>query len=186
MAGKRREGRQGLKRWVMLCAVPAIAVAVAARQVYLSKTEDLSTWKGGGMGMFAAADNTLGRFAKIYALLPTGQRMPLWQLTPKQQELLKRGLWFPSERTFSALAESIRTTIWYAGNEEIPLGLFDATGARVGVDDTVRLQEIRPAPVTPEGGRGNFAVEVQYWKATYDVKTGDLRAALARTFTFKD
>ena len=48
-------GTRGLDSWIILCAVPAIALAVAARQVYLSRTEDLSTWKGGGLGIFAAA-----------------------------------------------------------------------------------------------------------------------------------
>ena len=49
------------ERWAMLCAIPLIAILIAARQLYLHTTEDLSTWKGGGMGMFAAADNTISR-----------------------------------------------------------------------------------------------------------------------------
>ena len=179
-------GKQGLDRWIMLCAVPAIALAVAARQVYLSKTEDLSTWKGGGMGMFAGADNTFGRHAKIYVLSPTGQRMPLLRLTPSQEELLRKGLWFPSEKNFRALVESIRATTWWAGTEEVSLGTFNENGARVGIDNSVRFHEIRPAPLRQRSERLNFTVEVEYWKATYDVNTGDMKAALARTFTFKD
>ena len=42
----------------MLGIIPVIMVAVAARQLYLSKTDDLSTWKGGGMGMFAGSETT--------------------------------------------------------------------------------------------------------------------------------
>jgi hypothetical protein len=138
------------------------------------------------MGMFAGADNSIGRYAKIYVLLPTGERMPLWQLTPRQQALLQKGLWFPSERTFRALAEAIRTTVWWAGNEEISLGRFNEVGQKVGVDDTIRLREIRAAPISNNGERGNYTVEVEYWKANYDVATGEMRAALARTFSFRD
>ena len=175
-----------LERWIMLCAVPAIALGVAVRQIYLSTTEDLSTWKGGGMGMFAAADNTIGRYAKVYVLAPTGQRLPLLRLTVHQQQFLQKGLWFPSERTFRALADSIRSTTWFAVKEEIPLGIFDENGQRVSIDTSVRFHELRPAPVQDQSEKLNFGVEVEYWKASYDVALGDMRAALTRTFTFRD
>ena len=170
----------------MLCAVPAIALLVAARQLYLSTTEDLSTWKGGGMGMFAAADNSLARYTKIYVLAPTGQRLPLFRLTPQQEELRQKGVWFPSESNFRALAESIKATTWWAGTEEIPLNIFNENGDKVSVDDSVRMHELRPAPAGAPSEKLNFGVEVEYWKTTYDVNTGDMRAVLARTFTFKD
>jgi hypothetical protein len=177
--------KRELIRWVMLWIVPAIALAVAGRQVYLSRTADLSTWKGGGMGMFAGADNTLGRYAKIYVLTPGGQRMPLFRLTPAQEVLLQKSLWFPSEANFRALAESIRQTEWWAGSEEIGLGVFDENGARVRVDESMRFHEIRPAPMRAQSERQNFSVVVEYWKAAYDVNTGVLRANLARTFMFR-
>ena len=179
-------GKQQVELWIMLCVVPAIALAVAARQVYLSKTEDLSTWKGGGMGMFAGADNPYGRYAKIYAFSPTGQRLPLWRLRPSQDVLLQKCMWFPSEENFRALAESIKATDWWAGSEEISLATFNENGERVSIDNSVRFHEIRPAPLRQQSERQYFGVEVEYWKATYDVNTGDMKAALARTFTFKD
>ena len=70
-------GKQGVaERWVMLGIIPVIMMAVAARQLYLSKTDDLSTWKGGGMGMFAGAETTT-RYTKIYLTFPDGSRQPL-------------------------------------------------------------------------------------------------------------
>jgi hypothetical protein len=170
----------------MLCAVPAIALAVAARQLYLSKTEDLSTWKGGGMGMFAAADNTLGRYVKIYVLAPTGQRLPLLRLTPSQEELMQRGLWFPSESRFRELADSIKATTWWASQEEIPLTIFNENGERLRIDDSVRFHNLRAADPRTPPDNFKFGVEVQYWKATYDANAGGMKAVLARTFTFKD
>jgi hypothetical protein len=169
-----------------LCVVPAIAISVAARQIYLSTTEDLSTWKGGGMGMFAAADNTLSRYAKIYILTPMGQRLPVMRLTRPQQELMLKGLWFPSESNFRALAESVKATTWWAGADQVPLGIFNENGDRVNVDEGVRFRDLRPArPGTPSDNF-NYGVEVEFWKATYDVNTGDLRSVLARTFTYKE
>ena len=69
--------RQGFERWVMLCAIPVIALAVAGRQLYLSTTDDLSTWKGGGMGMFAGSETTT-RYAKVMCC--PWQREPLLRL----------------------------------------------------------------------------------------------------------
>jgi hypothetical protein len=148
----------------MLCAVPAIALAVAARQLYLSKTEDLSTWKGGGMGMFAAADNTLARYAKIYVLAPTGQRLPLLWLRPSQEQLMQKALWFPSESRFRALAQSIKATTWWASIDEVPLSIFNENGDRVSIDDSVRFHNLRPADPRTPADNINFGVEVQYWK----------------------
>jgi hypothetical protein len=178
--------RREFIRWVMLWIVPAIALAVAARQVYLSRTADLSTWKGGGMGMFAGADNTFGRYAKIYVLMPNGQRMPLLRLSPSQDALLRKSLLYPSEANFRALAESIKTTTWWAGTDELPLGIFDESGAKVSVDESVRFHEIRPAPLRSQSETLKFSVVIEYWKADYDVSTGDMRAVLARTFMFRD
>lgn len=178
-------GIRGLDRWIMICAVPAIALAVAARQVYLSKTEDLSTWKGGGMGMFAAADNSFGRFTRIYLVSPTGQRMPLWRLKPAQELLLQRCMWFPSERNFRALADSVKQTAWLWGSEEISLVTVDESGAKVSIDESVRFRELRAAPVR-SAERQDVTVEMEYWKSDYDVATSSMKAALVRTYSFKD
>ncbi|MGD0532570.1 MAG: hypothetical protein ABSA62_09925 [Methyloceanibacter sp.] len=66
-------------RWAMFCTIPLIAILIAARQLYLHASEDLSTW-GGGMGMFAAADN-LTRYLKIYLIFGDDQRHPLLHIT---------------------------------------------------------------------------------------------------------
>ena len=172
------------KRWIMLCVIPCIAILVAARQLYLNRTDDLSTWKGGGMGMFAAADN-FTRYAKIYLLLPDGRRQPLQRLTTPQITLVRQGLWFPRESHFRALVNSIKATRWWASTERVPLNLFDEFGQMVR-NGNERYHDLYPAPQRTPSETLNWGVEVEYWKATYDVKTGDLTARLERTFTFKD
>jgi hypothetical protein len=171
--------------WVMLCLVPCIAILIAARQLYLHRTEDLSTWKGGGMGMFAAADGTLSRYAKIYLLLPEGQRQPLLRLTPEQEDLERQGLFFPTQRNFRLLADSIKATTWWASTDLVPLNVFGADGNRLR-DGTERYHDLYPAHPRSASEPLNWGVEIQYWKAEYDVDSGDLRAAVARTFTFKE
>ena len=170
----------------MLCTVPAIAVLIAARQLYLHTTEDLSTWKGGGMGMFAAADNTSTRYAKIYLLFPDGQRQPLLRLTEEQEVLRQQALFFPNESNFRALANSIKATTWWASTAQVPLNVFDENGQKVR-DGTSRHYDLYPAHArTASEQAANWSIEIEYWKATYDTTTSAFTAALARTFTFKD
>ena len=174
-----------LARWVMVGAVPVVAIAIAARQHYLHATQDLSTWKGGGMGMFAAADNSLERYAKIYLLLPDGHRQPLLRLTEFQERLKRQALWYPNERNFRALADSIRATTWWASTDRVPLNVFDENGQRVR-DGTEQYYDLYPAHPRTASEQANWNVEIEYWKASYDAKTREFVAAPARTFTFND
>ena len=79
-------------RSAIIVVVPIVALLVAARQVYLSRYHDLTTWKGGGMGMFAGADFSLNRYAKLFITDSNGQRQPLTELTREQTDLVKRAL----------------------------------------------------------------------------------------------
>jgi hypothetical protein len=137
------------------------------------------------MGMFAAADNSFGRFTRIYLVSPTGQRIPLWRLKPSQEQLLQKCMWFPSERNFRALAESIKQTAWLAGSEEISQVTLNENGEKVSIDNKVRFYELRPAPVR-QLERPNVTVEMEYWRSNYDVATSSMKAELIRTFSFKD
>jgi hypothetical protein len=51
----------------LLASVPAaLMLAVAAAQLTLVKTAELSPWKGGGFGMFATTDGGPNRHVRIY------------------------------------------------------------------------------------------------------------------------
>ena len=176
--------RQGLERWVMLCAIPAIALAVAARQLYLSTTDDLSTWKGGGMGMFAGSELTT-RYAKVYLRFPDGSRQPLLRLTEKQEELKRQALNYPSERNLRSLANSIKATTWWASTTRIPLNVFDKDGQKVR-DGTEQLYDLYAAHPRTASEPAAFVVEIEYWKATYDPKTREYGGALTRTYKLED
>jgi hypothetical protein len=168
----------------MLCAIPAIALAVAARQLYLSTTDDLSTWKGGGMGMFASSENTT-RYAKVYLIFPDGSRQPLLRLTVKQEELRGQALNFPNDRNLRALARSVKATTWWASTTRVPLNLYDKDGQKVE-DGSGQLYDLYPAHARTSSEPAEWSVEIEYWKAAYDPKTGEYAGALERTYKFEE
>lgn len=59
-------------RWI----TPLIAIAVIANQFYRVETFGLSTWQGGGFGMFSSVDTIYSRFFKIY-LKTGGKTVPV-------------------------------------------------------------------------------------------------------------
>jgi hypothetical protein len=127
----------------MLCAVPAIALAVAARQLYLSTTDDLSTWKGGGMGMFAGSENST-RYIKLYLAFPDGRRQPLLRITEYQEVLRDQALNYPTERNLRTLAQAIKSTTWWASTTRVPLNIYGPDGQKVR-DGTEELYDLYPA-----------------------------------------
>lgn len=50
----------------LLWITPLIAITVIVNQFYRVHTFDLSTWQGGGFGMFSSVDTIYSRFIKIY------------------------------------------------------------------------------------------------------------------------
>jgi len=171
-------------KWVMFCAVPLIAITVAARQLYLSTTGDLSTWKGGGMGMFAGSE-TNTRYAKTYLTFADRRRQPLVRLTEQQEELKTQVLDYPSERNLRALAESIKATTWWASTTRVPLNVFGEDGQKVR-DGTEQFYDLYAAHARTASEPADWGVEIEYWKATYDPKTGEYQGVRARTFKFED
>jgi hypothetical protein len=49
---------------------PLLLVAVAATQIILTRTTLLSSWRGGGFGMFAALDGSQHRWIKVVVAAP--------------------------------------------------------------------------------------------------------------------
>ena len=168
----------------MLCAIPAIALTVATRQLYLSITNDLSTWKGGGMGMFAGSESTT-RYAKIYLAFPDGRRQPLLRITAKQEELKRQALNYPSERNLRILAQAIKATTWWASTTRIPVNVFGADGQKIQ-DGAEQLYDLYPAGTRTASKPAGFDVEIEYWKANYDPEAKEYVGALVRTFKLED
>jgi len=53
--------------------VPLLLVLVAARQIYLVQSQQLTPWLGGGFGMFASVDRIDHRVTRAYAISSAGE-----------------------------------------------------------------------------------------------------------------
>src|SRR5215813_3235432 len=172
-----------LRPWILIGCIPLLALAMAARQLYLSKFHELSTWKGGGMGMFADADNSVTRFAKIYLEMPDGQRQPLTKLTPGQQQLLGEALWYPIRENFRALAISIRRTNWAAPDQLTPIPTVNAEGKQVGPSGK-SYYSLFPIGERAVGEDPDWTLVIEYWRANFDPASRMVRATLVKSLRF--
>ena len=170
-------------RWAVILCVPAVAALVAARQVYLNRFYDLTTWKGGGMGMFAGADATLNRYAKVFIAEPHGDRQPLTDLTPEQTDLVKRALNYPVRDNFLLAARAIAKLDWLSKRQRMPVARIDSKGKNLGpAADSYYL--MIPFGTRPRDEKWKWEIQIEYWKLSYDPVTRRARSALVNTFTF--
>ena len=170
------------KNWILIACVPFIAIAVAVRQAYFNAYYELSTWKGGGMGMFADVD-VISRFMKIYVELPNGQRHPISNLTGHQQRLQSDVLYYPTESNFRALAASIRKTNWVGPDRLTPGYVVNAKGERLRPTGKSYYSLIAFGE-RPQGEDPDWTVIIEYWKASYDPLTRMAHAKRVRTLSY--
>jgi hypothetical protein len=170
-------------RWAPVFCIPTVALLVATRQVYLNRYHDLTTWKGGGMGMFAGADASLNRYAKVFITDPRGKREPLTQLTPDQSDLLNRALNYPVRRNFLVAAKAIATLDWIAKRQRMPVALIDSKGKNVGTAAESYYLMV-PFGTRPREEKWKWDIQIEYWKLSYDPGTRRAHAVLAETFVF--
>lgn len=172
-----------LQRALMFC-VPTASLLILGHQICLSSKHDLSTWKGGGMGMFAAADSVQNRYAKIFIVELDGNRNPLSQFSPEETNLLNSALEYPDRVTFLRAVRKIAQENWTAMRQQNPVTIFNAQGEPVGTaSESFHI-------MVPYGRRsGNESrqrnIDVEFWKIAYDPVTKRARSTLAQTFLFK-
>jgi hypothetical protein len=170
------------KDWILICCVPVIAIAVAVRQAYFNVYYELSTWKGGGMGMFADVDLS-SRFMKIYVELPSGQRHPISSLTGHQQRLQSEALCYPIEAHFRALAASIRKTNWVSAEQLTPEYVVNAKGERVRPTGQ-SYYSLNAFGERPHGEDPDWTLIIEYWKTSYEPSTRMVHAMRMRTLSY--
>lgn len=166
----------------MLC-VPCLALVIVARQVYLSSRYGLSTWKGGGMGMFAAADELANRYAKVFLVHSDGSRDPLVQLTPNDTEVLNRALEYPTQQNFLRAARQIASENWIPAFQRRPVLRVNGNGDPMDAEDKA-FRVMVASPLRSEREEKKSSVEIQFWKLTYDPRSRHLHGSLAETFVF--
>jgi hypothetical protein len=172
-----------IRQFLLFAFIPLIAIAVAARQLYLSKTDTLSTWKGGGMGMFASADSAETRFLRIWMGPPGGEEHVIDGLTNIQRKINSEGLWYPSRARFEPLARSLKTSKFIAQELRLPIMKADPTGkefSRTGRSLRL-LTATGPRPSTDPLGWG---VRIEYWRMRYDPTTRRAKLQLIETYDY--
>lgn len=165
----------------MLC-VPMAALIIVGRQLYLSEWYGLSTWKGGGMGMFAAADELNNRYAKVFLVEPNGIRDPLVQFSPDDYDMMNHALEYPTRANFLRAARQIAGGNWIPAFQRRPVLNVDVNGEPVSADKSFRVMTRSDLRSDREERRANM--EIQFWKIHYDPIARLARATLAETFTF--
>lgn len=172
-----------LQRFIFFALVPAVACAVAIRQAYLSKFDELSTWKGGGMGMFASADSTDTRFLRFYIEKPDGRREPIIGLTERQKILEQRALWYPRLASIEPLAVSLRRTGFVAANEPSQLWAYADTGEALKPLDRkhylLRANLPRPGADDPD-----WTLVIESYRVSYDPTTKRAGYKLVKSWNF--
>jgi len=170
-------------QWTLMLCVPFVALVIVGRQIYLSSHYGLSTWKGGGMGMFAAADELSNRYAKVFLLEPDGNRDPLVQLSADGFEVLNRALEYPTRKNFLRAARKIAQENWIPAYQKRPVLSVNSDGNPIGAGaKSYRIMVPSDLRSDREGKRANM--EIQFWKLSYDPITRQVRAVLADTFVF--
>ena len=171
-------------RWVLTLCVPAASLVILGRQLYLSAAHDLSTWKGGGMGMFAAADGLQNRYAKIFLTDSNGSRNPLTQFSEDERELLIRALEYPERKNFLRAARELAKENWVATSQPNPVTIFDRHGEAIGrAEESFHVMSPYGQWIGQEKPKGKL--EFQFWKIDYNPITKRARATLVQTFTFE-
>lgn len=92
-----------IERWL----APGILVAVALVQLLLAHTVGLSSWKGGGFGMFATVDSPGARIVGCEAVTTTGETIRV-----RASQAINDDRWdtfraMPDERALSIIARSM-------------------------------------------------------------------------------
>jgi hypothetical protein len=82
-----------------------LLIAVAIAQVVMSKTANLSPWKGGGFGMFATTDGMPFRRVRIF--VEAAGRSEELEIAPSQEFPAARAQLFPSDRMLGGLAKEV-------------------------------------------------------------------------------
>ena len=175
--------RTRIRQFLLFALIPLIACAVAARQLYLSKTDTLSTWKGGGMGMFASADSSATRVLRIWMGPPGREELVILGLTGFQQKIKNSGIWYPSRDRFEPLARSLQASKFVGERQPSKIMKADPTGKKFSPTgrETFLLTATGPRPAT---NPLNWGVRIEYWRMRFDPETSKAKMHLVDTYEY--
>ena len=124
----------------------AVMAVVAAVQIALALTSDLTPWKGGGFGMFSTLDH--GAFRGVDIVIEAPGRSETLDVPASLEELAARTASFPSDRFLHRLARevaarerrnqrpvtTVKLTVWRTEFSPKTLLATERTLRRVSID----------------------------------------------------
>jgi hypothetical protein len=84
---------------------PLLLVVVALHQIYLTRAQNLSPWKGGGFGMFSSTELGSARYVRVYVSAP--DRSEELQIPESLEDLAAKGAILPSDSMLQNLAKGV-------------------------------------------------------------------------------
>ena len=147
--------------------VPGLLVVVGLVQFSLSHTVDLSPWKGGGFGMFAAIDSPSMRVLAAEGLSTEGELLyvdVLRSLDPSTRQRIRS---LPRESDLPRLAEQL------LGQEVVPVGFQQQVAHARLSQQNPQAASIPQIPPSSFSWAGTDAIPVYRLKRSSDPVLGD-------------
>ena len=188
MSHRRRSDR--LWYFVEHWLVSLILIGVALVQIYLAMTVNLTPWKGGGFGMFAAIDSSAMRVIQAEGLDQNGQILTLDLVNALDKQTWRRIRALPRQSDLEEIApqliaqpfvpSTIRQQAAYEKlqAENISLKEFDDFHSKIldGRASSLISQLSQPVyrvkssydPIVPEAIKTLKAVRLQWWRLRFD------------------
>jgi hypothetical protein len=156
-----------------------ILVGVAIVQIYLAHTVNLTPWKGGGFGMFAAIDSPSMRVIAVEALTEEGEVINLDLFRTLSPSITRRLRSLPRKSDLAEIAPqllgklvvpiTIRQQAAYQKLqlENVNLELIKQLDSNFKGRSRYKLKQIDD-PVLPETIKQIKAVRLQWWRLRFD------------------
>ncbi len=180
-----RRSSHFLERWL----VPGLLVVIGFIQLYLSHTIELSPWKGGGFGMFAAVDSPSMRVLSAEGISQDNQHLWLDVLDDLDNATRQRIRSLPKSGDLEQIAAQL------VDHEVVPMGARNRSAYQTFVSQNPTAQELpipglssdqQDAPVyrlkhsndlanVEDSTKILKAVRLQWWRVRFDDTQANLR-----------
>ncbi|KST65266.1 hypothetical protein [Mastigocoleus testarum] len=159
--------------------VPTILILVALLQFYLAHTANLSPWKGGGFGMFAAVDSPSMRVLAAEGLAEGGQLIRLDALDSLDNSTIRRILSLPRQIHLEQIASELisekfvpqnvqRQTTLERLRRENPKFAIQVSGILLKNQPIYRLKTPEDPILLNDSVKTLKAIRLQWWSLRFD------------------
>lgn len=108
--------KETLLKW----SVPLLLCIVAVTQILLVHTKNLTPWKGGGFGMFAAIDRMERRVLQITAETDLGKYVIDPKIIISNRREFSRIQAMPSGNKLQSILDTVRNSDWAVDSTSVP------------------------------------------------------------------